>query len=107
MSGPVREASGGMLGKFRDWLGSAGVRLGGFDFEIRHDPGSRTRVRGHVPAAKHGGIVEFFRYDLRPEGRVLVKGRRRSARALELRIAGPVGAGDRQRIRNFLVEFLA
>lgn len=96
-----------MLNRLRDWLRSVGGRLGGFEFEIRHDPRSGTKVRGAIPTGKIGGIAEFFRRDLQPSGLVMVRGSRKAGSTLEMRITGPIAAGDRQRIRNFLLGHLA
>ncbi len=82
------------------------LRLGAADFVIRHRPGGPTRVRGRVPAAKLGAIAEFFADDLRPPGGVTVRGRFGPARSLRLRIAGPLDAGRRQQVRNFLTDLL-
>lgn len=90
---------GGWLGRCAGWLGDS-------DFEIRHRPGARTTVRGRLPRAKVGGIAEFFNRDLAPAGPVTVRGRWGPGRSLRLEFAGPIGAADRQRARNFLMEHL-
>ncbi len=37
----------------------------------------------------------------------MVRGSRKAGSTLEMRITGPIAAGDRQRIRNFLLGHLA
>lgn len=80
----------------------------GGDFEIRHRPGGRAAVRGRVPASKLGAIRSFFERDLDPSGPVTVRGTfgPPPRRALRLDITGPLDAGQRQQVRNFLIAVL-
>jgi hypothetical protein len=64
-----------------------------------------------VPAVKVGGLVAFFDRDLRPPGLVTVRGSwgrkpLKSRGAPRFRFAGSLPAGERQRVRNFLMEHL-
>jgi hypothetical protein len=78
----------------------------GSDFVIRYRGGGDVRVRGQVPLGKAALIREFFARDLRPSGGVTVHGRYGAKRALKLSISGALSAGQRQRVRNFLLEHL-
>lgn len=103
MRGPGGRSLGDRVGA---WLGRCAALLGDADFVIRHRPGSRTTVRGRLPRAKVGAIAEFFSRDLDPRGPVTVRGHWGPGRSLRLEFAGPLGAADRQRARNFLLEHL-
>lgn len=105
------EGAPGPLGYLRDIWGHAALRLAPGDVLIRYRPGRRAEVRGRVPASKQAGIAAFLAHDLRPGGPLTIRGRFGPGPAgrgpLRLAIAGRLSAGDRQRLRNFLVQHLA
>jgi hypothetical protein len=76
------------------------------DFVIRHRPGKALRLRGRIPPGKAGAIREFFERDLRAGVPVTVRGLFGPRRRLKLRILGPLPAGLKQRVRNFLIDLL-
>ncbi len=79
----------------------------GVGWEVRHRPGSGTRVRGRIPRARVAAIREFFERDLRPSGPVRVRGTPAGpGRPSRLTFAGSWTAVQRQRARNFLTELL-
>ena len=78
--------------------------LGG-DFVIRAGPQRPVSVRGRLPHAKVHGIVEFFAHDCRPPGRSTIRGWLGDG-PMRLKFSGPISAGDRQRVRNFLLDHL-
>ncbi|HEU5115524.1 MAG TPA: hypothetical protein VFT74_02500 [Isosphaeraceae bacterium] len=88
------------------WLEWVRVWMSPGDFEVRYRGNGKAEVKGQVPRAKHGAIREFFEKDLQPSGPTLVRGFRRKGRLPRLEIAGALSAGDRQRLRNFLIECL-
>ncbi|QDV37942.1 hypothetical protein [Tautonia plasticadhaerens] len=85
-------------------VGRRGIGRG--DFEIRLGPGDRVEVRGRIPRSKVPGIRGFFRDQPGgvPRGRVV--GRFGPGGTPTLRFSGGIGAGLRQRTRNFLIEHL-
>jgi hypothetical protein len=86
----------------------AGMGLGlGSDLLIRWRPGRGVVVRGRIPEAKAAQIRSFFAHDLRAPGSVTVRGSFGPGRSLRLRFSGGLSPGDRQRVRNFLVDLLA
>jgi hypothetical protein len=88
-------------------LGLASVGLGQrAHFVIHHVPGREVRVRGRIPLSKVGSIKGFFARDLGASGAVKVRGLFGPGRALKLRFSGPLSPGQRQRVRNFLVDQL-
>ena len=70
----------------------------------------RVKVRGRevsvdgkrIPANLRGELHDFFLNDFPPKQRLTVYGRRRRNRTYELRFSGPVTAGEKQQVRNFL-----
>jgi len=79
----------------------------GEGWEVRHHPGSGTRVRGRIAGAKVAAIREFFGRDLRPSGPVRVRGTPAGlGRATRLKFTGSWTAAQQQRARNFLTELL-
>ncbi len=94
--GPLSHAFGQFIGLFSP-----------SDFTILWRPGRPVVVRGRVARAKMPGIVQFFSRDLNLSGPLTVRGNRgRPPGSLRLRFAGEIGAGDRQRVRNFLMAHL-
>jgi hypothetical protein len=86
-------------------------RISGSDFVIRHRTGQRPRFYGSLPASKRGAIEGFFMRDLGAGRPVTVWGNwgggtLRKGRALRLRFTGPLESGERQRVRNFLIQLL-
>ncbi|HEV3121274.1 MAG TPA: hypothetical protein VGY53_05205 [Isosphaeraceae bacterium] len=75
-------------------------------FVIHHVPGREVRVKGRIPNSKVGSIKGFFARDLGASGAVKVRGLFGPGRVLKLRFSGPLSAGQRQRVRNFLVDQL-
>jgi hypothetical protein len=87
--------------------GIARAGLGpGSDFVIRYRPGRRATVRGRLPASKFAGLSAFFARDLCPRGAVTVRGRWGTGRMLRVQISGQLNAFERQRVRNFLIDYL-
>lgn len=82
------------------------VRARAADFTIDSRPDGRVRIRGRIPAAKHGAIRAFFTNDLRAQGTVRVRGFFGPRRSFRLRFAGRIGPGQQQQIRNFLMAEL-
>lgn len=78
----------------------------GADFIIRSEGTGRVRIKGRIAKSKAFEIQEFCRRDLANLGRFSVSGTWRPGRVLELGWSGGLEAGQRQRIRNFLVECL-
>jgi hypothetical protein len=74
------------------------------DFVIRHRPGKEVRVRGRVPLGKSGAIKSFFARDLGADGPVMVFGNFGPRRTLRLRFWGRLSPGQKQRVRNFLID---
>jgi hypothetical protein len=68
--------------------------------------GESVEISGTFPAAKRAVVVGFFQRDIHLPGRVKIHGRRRPDRRLDLVIRGRLDAGERQRIRNFLLDTL-
>lgn len=93
------------LVRWRDRIAGMGA-----DFVIHHRPGAgaTTAVRGRIPGARVGALRAFFERDLRPQGPVTVRGTwgPPPARTLRLQISGPLDAGQRQRLRNVLLDLL-
>jgi hypothetical protein len=65
----------------------------------------RVQLSGPILANRQGSVVEFFKQDL-PEVRYARVEGFWDGRRLELRFAGELSAGQRQRIRNFLLHTL-
>lgn len=86
-------------------LARAGLgRDGGFLIRRRSD--GMVVIRGKIPRGKHLELQEFCSRDLARLGRFTVRGSRKTGRGINLRFSGRLTGGDRQRIRNFLVECL-
>jgi hypothetical protein len=79
------------------WLAYRGT----FDFIITVRRGKVT-FRGRFLELAKGETVRFLRDDIAPRGTVRILGRRTSRGVLRLRFWGPLDAGQRQRVRNFL-----
>jgi hypothetical protein len=89
------------MSRWRLWLG---IGLGlGTDFQIVRI-GESVTVRGRVARAKVPALKEFARRDLAEVGPFAVAGTFGPGRTVRFRWAGGLGAADRQRVRNFLVE---
>ncbi len=74
-------------------------------FEI-HVRGGDVRFRGRFPPECRSEVTQFFRNDLGGDMRVRIIARKDGPRGLRLQIDGPMGAGEKQRIRNFLMMTL-
>jgi hypothetical protein len=84
----------------------AGRRGLGSDFTIKRSRGGQVSVRGRIPASKVGAIRSFFARDLGTPHAVSVRGSVGSGRSLRLQVVGRLSPGQRQQVRNFLVELL-
>ena len=85
------------------WLG---IGLGlGTDFQVVR-VGESVTVRGRVPRSKVPALEEFFRRDLAGAAPFAVAGTFGPRGALRFRWAGRLGAADRQRVRNVLIELI-
>lgn len=86
-------------------LVNAGLDLGA-DFVIRRRGRDRVVIRGRIARGKVLAIREFCARDLADMGPFAVRGRWGPGRLLQLRWSGRLDSGQRQRVRNFLVEVL-
>ncbi len=85
----------------RLWLG---IGLGvGTDFQVVRI-GESVTVRGRVARSKLPALREFARRDLPGVGPFAVAGTFGPGRTIRFRWSGGLREGDRQRVRNFLVE---
>ncbi len=85
------------------WLG---IGLGlGTDFQIVR-VGESVTVRGRVARSKLPALREFARRDLGDVGPFAVAGTIGPGRTIRFRWAGRLGAAERQRVRNVLIELL-
>ena len=75
-----------------------------YDFSIRRRRGV-VQIDGAIAKAKHGMITEFIQKDLFIEGDLVIRGLRSNGR-LTLSFRGTFDAGEKQRVRNFLIEVL-
>lgn len=73
-----------------------------WDFTIVVQNGD-VRLQGKLPAIQRAAIADFFGGEASSAGNVRIRGRRPPRGPLVLQIDGDLPAGDRQRIRNFLV----
>jgi hypothetical protein len=99
----TRDRGRGRLGSL---LSRVRASLGGSDFVIRYRPDRPVEVRGKVPASKVGAISSFLAHDLQPAGPVTIRGSWGPRRSLRLLIDGALDAGQRQCIRNVLIDLL-
>ena len=76
----------------------------GYDFKISVRDGKVDVTGKRLPAALRGSLVHFFQHDFPPRPRLTIYGRRRSDRTYDLRFHGPVTAGEKQQVRNFLTS---
>jgi hypothetical protein len=89
--------------RWRLWLG---IGLGlGTDFQIVR-VGESVTVRGRVARSKVPAVAEFARRDLDGVGPFAIAGTFGPGRSIRFRWAGRLGAADRQRARNVLIELL-
>ena len=73
-----------------------------YDFSITVN-GDDVKLSGKLPAIQRAAITQFFQSDMPATGKFRIRGRRAPRGPLQLRIDGELSAGERQRIRNFLV----
>jgi hypothetical protein len=59
-------------------------------------------VSGPASGALRQELVHFFTNDFPPKEKLDVYARKRAAGGYDLRFSGPVSAGERQQVRNFL-----
>lgn len=76
-----------------------------FDFAIVVSKAG-VQIRGRIPEAQRNKIVHFFAEHATPEGTIRISGRRIGRNRLVLAFKGPLDAGLRQQIRNFLISVL-
>jgi hypothetical protein len=76
-----------------------------FDFTIRVSADD-VSLEGRIVQAKWGDVARFLRALPHTERPIKISGRRRRDGRLLVDIRGPIDAGQKQRIRNFLVETL-
>jgi hypothetical protein len=93
-------------GRLRSFLGRVLASLDGSDFVIRYRPDHPVEVRGKVPASKVAAISSFLVHDLQPAGPVTIRGSWGPRRSLRLHIDGILDAGQRQCVRNVLIDLL-
>ena len=75
---------------------------GGYNIRIEVR-GRDVSVHGPVPAALKQDLAHFFANDFPAKEKLTVHARRRPDRGYDLRFSGPVTAGERQQVRNFLM----
>ena len=86
---------------FALWARRAGA---GYDFTVKVR-GREVGVTGkRASVALRSSLVQFFTNDFPPKRRLTVHGRRRRNGTYELRFHGPVSAGEKQQLRNFLTS---
>lgn len=78
-------------------------RGGGYDFCVSIRGGKIVVDGKNISAALRNELQHFFANDFPPKQRLTVYGRRRRNRSYELRFSGKVTAGEKQRVRNFLM----
>lgn len=93
------------LGALAWHLARAGLGSGS-GFTIRARGGGRVEVRGRIPRSKVWKIQEFCQRNLGDVGIFTVRATWGERRVLQLRWTGHLTPGERQRVRNFLVELL-
>jgi hypothetical protein len=71
------------------------------DFVIRLRRGE-CRCKGKLPLVVQKSMAQFLLDDLRPQGAITIFGKRRNGR-LRVWFWGKLTAGQKQRIRNFLL----
>ena len=83
------------------WAWSKGA---GYDFTVKVR-GREVSVTGRrASVALRSSLVQFFTNDFAPKRRLTVHGRRRRNGTYDLRVRGPVTAGEKQQVRNFLMS---
>ncbi len=87
------------------WLAWILAPAGPNDFAIRHVPGRPLAIKGCIPRAKASAIAGFFTNDLAGRRTATVRGTRQRG-GLKLKIIAKMPVTDRQKVRNFLLEFL-
>jgi hypothetical protein len=90
-----------MLAALWRWCCSIGA-----DFTIHRRATGQVVVTGKIPAGKMAAIREFCRRDLADLGGFTVRGSFGPKRTLRLSCSPGIGPGQRQRLRNFLVDLL-
>ena len=76
----------------------------GYDFKAKVR-GRNVSVTGkRVSPGLRSSLLQFFQNDFPPKQQLTVYVRRRANRTYELRFHGPVTAGEKQQIRNFLTS---
>lgn len=78
---------------------------GSWQFRVDVVPNQKTQVKG-FPGAKIATVQEFFRNDIRFDGPVTVFAAKDESGRVQTKFRGNLNTGQKQRIRNFLIDVL-